>query len=43
MRALSAIVIVVVLIFTTGSLAAATTSSFAPQPHNLICIHPGIK
>jgi hypothetical protein len=37
-------VVVVVLIFTTGSLsaaAAAATSSFTPQPHNLICTHPG--
>ena len=41
MRALSVIVVVVVLIFTTGSLAAATSSSFTPQPHNLICTHPG--
>jgi hypothetical protein len=39
-RALAAVIVVVVLIFTTGSLAAAT-SSFAPQPHNLIYIHPG--
>jgi hypothetical protein len=40
-----ATVIVVVLIFTTGSLSATTTtttlSSFTPQPHNLICTHPG--
>jgi hypothetical protein len=41
MRALSVIVIVVVLIFTTGSLAAATSSSFASQPQNLTCTHPG--
>jgi hypothetical protein len=34
-------VVVVVLIFTTGSLSAAATSSFTPQPHNLICTHPG--
>jgi hypothetical protein len=42
-RALAAaVIVVVVLIFTTGTLAAATaTSSFTPQPHNLICIHPG--
>jgi hypothetical protein len=39
-RALAA-VIVVVLVFAAGSLAAATSSSFTPQPHNLICIHPG--
>jgi hypothetical protein len=37
-RALAA-VIVVVLVFTTGSLAAASSS--APQPQNMICIHPG--
>jgi hypothetical protein len=40
-RAIAVIVIVVVLIFTKGSLAAATSSSFAPQPQNLICTHPG--
>ena len=40
-RALGAVIVVVVLIFTTGSLAIATTSSSAPQPHNLISIHPG--
>jgi hypothetical protein len=35
-------VVVVVLIFTTGSLsAAAAATSFTPQPHNLICTHPG--
>ncbi|MGC2429089.1 MAG: hypothetical protein WA421_18800 [Nitrososphaeraceae archaeon] len=39
-RALAAIVMVVVLIFTTGTLAAATSSSFAPQPQNLTCTHP---
>jgi hypothetical protein len=32
-------VVVVVLIFTTGSLSAA--AAFTPQPHNLICTHPG--
>jgi hypothetical protein len=42
MRALSVIVVVVVvLIFTTGSLAASSSSSFAPQPQNLTCTHPG--
>jgi hypothetical protein len=34
-------VVVVVLIFTTGSLSAAAATSFIPQPHNLICTHPG--
>jgi hypothetical protein len=37
-------VVVVVLIFTTGSLsaaAAAAAAAFTPQPHNLICTHPG--
>jgi hypothetical protein len=34
-------VVVVVLIFTTGSLSAAAAASFTPQPHNLICTHPG--
>ena len=33
-------VVVVVLIFTTGSLSAAA-AAFTPQPHNLICTHPG--
>jgi hypothetical protein len=36
-----AVVIVVVLVFAAGSLAAATaTSSFIPQPQNMICTHP---
>jgi hypothetical protein len=34
-------VVVVVLIFTTGSLSAAAAAAFTPQPHNLICTHPG--
>jgi hypothetical protein len=40
MRAIAA-VIVVVLIFAAGSLAAATSSSFTPQPQNMICTGPG--
>ena len=39
-RTLAAMVVAVVLIFTSGTLAAAT-SSFTPQPQNLICTQPG--